>query len=133
MSNIKETSTALKESIAKSAIKTKDAAKSFIKDFFKFISKGNVIELAVALILGTAFTAVVTSMVNDLLTPPIGLLLQDANLQNLYYIIKRPEGLQNQSHSELMLKYPTPKAAQDMKLVTVNYGAFLQALIISFK
>lgn len=61
--------------------------KGFINEFKQFISKGNVINLAVGIIIGSAFTAIVTSLVNDIVMPLIGLIIGGVNFTNLKYII----------------------------------------------
>ena len=55
-----------------------------LKDFRDFIMRGNVLDLAVGIIIGAAFTSVVNSLVNDVLMPPIGLLLKGVNFSNLF-------------------------------------------------
>jgi large conductance mechanosensitive channel len=60
---------------------------SFIKDFKKFISQGNVADLAIAVVIGAAFGKIVTSLVGDIFFPPIGLLLQGIDLKTFKWVI----------------------------------------------
>ncbi|MCP4428854.1 MAG: large conductance mechanosensitive channel protein MscL [Chloroflexi bacterium] len=86
------------------------------KEFKKFILRGNVLDLAVAVIIGGAFGAIVKSFVNDILMPPIGLLLGDVNFSNLFIDLSG-EG------------YATLAAAQEAGAATINYGVFLNTII----
>ena len=63
-----------------------------IQEFKDFIMKGNVLDLAVAVIIAGAFGAIVTSFTNDILMPPIGLALGDMDFTNLKYVLKEAEG-----------------------------------------
>jgi large conductance mechanosensitive channel len=58
------------------------------KDFREFIARGNMIDLAVAFVIGVAFAAVVNSLVKDIIMPPIGLLLGNVDFTNLYVVLK---------------------------------------------
>jgi large conductance mechanosensitive channel len=91
------------------------------KDFRDFIMRGNVVDLAVGVIIGAAFGAIVGSMVNDLIMPPIGLVLGNVDFSNLFVVLK--EGA----------KAPAPYAsladAQAAGAVTVNYGLFITKLV----
>ena len=82
------------------------------KEFKAFILRGNVIDLAVGIIIGGAFGTIVTSLVKDIIMPPIGLLLGKVNFADLYI------NLTNTA-------YPTLKAAQEAGAATINYGAFI--------
>ncbi len=90
--------------------------KKFILEFKEFISKGNVIDLAVGIIIGSAFTAIVTSLVNQVIMPAIGYMIGGINFSDFKWLLKAAEG--------------------DKPEVAVYYGAFLQQiinfLIISF-
>jgi large conductance mechanosensitive channel len=86
-------------------------------EFRTFAMRGSVIDLAVGVVVGAAFTAIVTSLVKDIITPPIGLALGGIDFTNLFWVLKGKAGL------------ATLKAAQDSGAVTVNYGAFIQAII----
>ena len=86
------------------------------REFRDFAVRGNVVDLAVGLILGAAFTTIVNSLVNDLLMPPIGLLLGGIDFSDFFITIK------GQS-------YPTVAAAKAAGAVTLNYGLFINAII----
>lgn len=86
------------------------------KDFKAFLMRGNVLDLAIAVIIGAAFGAVVTSFVNDLLMPPIGRMLGGVNFADLFV------SLSGQS-------YPTLAAAKAAGAPTLNYGAFINTVI----
>lgn len=86
------------------------------KDFKGFVLRGNVLDLAVAVIIGAAFGAIVTSMVNDIVMPPIGLLLGHVDFKDLFI------SLNGQS-------YPTLAAAKAAAAPVIAYGAFLNTII----
>lgn len=86
-------------------------------EFRTFAMRGSVIDLAVGVVVGAAFTAIVTSLVKDIISPPIGLALGGIDFSNFFIVLKGKPGLE------------TLKAAQDAGAVTINYGAFLQAII----
>jgi len=87
------------------------------KEFKEFALRGNMIDLAVGIIIGAAFNSVVNSLVNDILMPPIGLLLGNVDFSNLFI------SLDGQSYSSL-------SAAQDAGAATLNYGLFINSIII---
>ncbi len=93
------------------------------KDFKEFAIKGNVIDLAVGIIVGAAFNNLVNSLVKDIVMPPIGLLLQGVDFTNLFIDLSG-EG------------YETLAAAREAGAATINYGVFinnvLDFLIIAF-
>ena len=86
------------------------------KEFKKFIMRGSVIDLAVGIIIGGAFGTIVSSLVKDIIMPPIGLLLGQINFTDLYI------NLTNTA-------YPSLKAAQDAGAATINYGVFINSII----
>ena len=86
------------------------------KEFREFVMRGNVLDLAVAVIIGASFGAVVTSFVNDLLMPPIGRLFGRVNFADLFV------SLSGQS-------YPTLAAAKAAGAPTLNYGVFINTVI----
>jgi len=87
------------------------------KEFRTFIMRGNVVDLAVGIMIGAAFTAIVSSLVKDMLTPPIGFLLGGLDLSNFFVVIKGDHSLQ------------TLKQATDAGAVTLNYGLFINAIL----
>ena len=95
--------------------------KKVLNDFREFIMKGNVIDLAVGIIIGGGFNTIVTSLVNDILMPPIGLLLGDVNFSDFYVILKQGE--------TSVAAHATLEKAQAAGAVTWNYGLFINSLI----
>ncbi len=95
--------------------------KKLFKDFQEFITRGNVIDLAIGIIIGSAFSSVVNSVVNNLLMPPLGLLIGNVDFQNLFVVLK-------QGQSALPAG-ATLQMAKDVGAVTLNYGQFLTDLI----
>lgn len=95
------------------------------KDFKKFILRGNVMDLAVGVMIGAAFSAIVTSLVNDLITPVIGAVFGKVNFSNLFVVLN----LDGE-------KYPSLAAAKAAGVPVLAYGSFLTAvlnfLIIAF-
>jgi large conductance mechanosensitive channel len=87
-----------------------------LKDFKAFVMKGNVLDLAVAVVIGAAFGAIVTSAVNDVVMPPIGLLLGHVDFKELFF------SLNGQS-------YPTLAAAKTAAAPVIAYGQFLNTVI----
>ena len=85
-------------------------------EFGKFIRRGNVLDLAVGVIIGAAFGKIVTSLVNDVLMPPMGLLLGKVDFSNLYF------NLSNTPADSLA-------AAKAAGLPTINYGQFINTVI----
>ncbi|XUX00550.1 MAG: large conductance mechanosensitive channel protein MscL [Dehalogenimonas sp.] len=92
------------------------------KEFKTFIMRGNVVDLAVGIVIGAAFGAVINSFVNDILMPPIGMLLGGVDFTNMYAILK--EGATAGPYDSLA-------AAQAAGAVTMNFGLFIN-VIISF-
>ena len=83
-----------------------------LDDFKKFIMRGNVLDMAVGIIIGAAFGKIVSSFVGDLLMPPIGLLLGGIDFSDFFINLSGGE-------------YPTLAAAKQAGAVTINYGAFV--------
>lgn len=79
------------------------------KDFKKFISRGNVVDLAIGLVIGTAFGAIVKSFVSDIINPILGLFVGNTDLSNYKLVIK--------------------KATENSEAITINYGAFATTVI----
>ncbi|GHC20431.1 large-conductance mechanosensitive channel [Kushneria pakistanensis] len=93
----------------------------FFKEFRDFAVKGNVVDLAVGIIIGSAFTAIVNSLVKDIFTPVLGLITGGINFTNLFFVLK--DGTQTAG------PYNTLADAQAAGAVTINYGIFLNAMI----
>lgn len=91
-----------------------------LHEFKAFILRGNVVDLAVGLIIGTAFTGVVTSLVNDILMPPIGSLTQGVNFTDL--AVDLPGQIPTPETKD------KPKGEQTLIPVKLTYGKFLQAV-----
>ena len=87
-----------------------------LKEFKEFAIKGNVVDLAVGVVIGAAFGKIVSSFVADVLMPPIGLLLGKVDFSNLFISLSGQQ-------------YPSLKAAKDAGAATLNYGVFLNTLL----
>jgi large conductance mechanosensitive channel len=91
-----------------------------LHEFKKFVMRGNVIDMAVGIVIGVAFAAIVNSFVNDILMPPIGLLLGSVDFSDMFLLLQQgdPAG-----------PYTSLADAQAAGAVTLNYGLFINALI----
>lgn len=87
-----------------------------LKEFKEFAMKGNVLDMAVGIIIGAAFGRIVTSLVNDIIMPPIGLILGHVDFSSLFVNISGTH-------------YPTLAAAKAANAATVNYGMFINDII----
>ena len=87
-----------------------------LKEFREFALRGNAVDLAIGVIIGAAFGAIVTSMVNDVLMPPIGKALGGVDFSNLFLVLGSGQ-------------FPSLKAAKDAGAATLNYGVFLNTVI----
>jgi len=92
--------------------------KNFLTDFKNFISRGNVIDMAIGIIIGAAFGKIVDSLVKDIIMPPIGFVMGKVDFSNLYFQIYPLEE-----------KFDSLSAAQAAGAVTINYGQFLNTII----
>jgi large conductance mechanosensitive channel len=88
-----------------------------LEEFKKFAMRGNVIDLAVGIIIGAAFTAIVNSLVNDVLMPPLGLAIGGIDFSNFFITLKGEGG------------YATLEQAKNAGAVTLNYGLFINSVI----
>ncbi|HPC06289.1 MAG TPA: large-conductance mechanosensitive channel protein MscL [Anaerolineaceae bacterium] len=86
------------------------------KEFKEFIMRGSVLDLAIGVIIGGAFGKIVSSLVNDVIMPPIGLLLGKVNFTDLYINLSGTD-------------YPSLAAAQEAGAPTLNYGIFLNSIL----
>lgn len=87
-----------------------------LKEFKEFIARGNVMDMAVGIIIGAAFTAIVTSMVNDMIMPFVGVITAGIDFADLFY------ALDGQTYASIT-------AAEEAGVAIVKYGAFVNALI----
>jgi large conductance mechanosensitive channel len=91
------------------------------KDFKAFIARGNVLDLAVAVIIGAAFGAIVKSLVDDIIMPPIGLVIGHVDFANLFVVLRDgPKGAP---------PYASLAEAKASGAVTLNYGVFINNLV----
>lgn len=88
-----------------------------LQEFRDFIARGSVVDLAVGVVVGAAFTAIVNSLVNDILMPPLGVIIGGIDFSNFFITVKGAGG------------YPSLDAAKAAGAVTINYGQFLNAVI----
>ena len=99
-----------------------------LKEFKEFIMRGNVVDMAVGIIIGVAFGTIVNSLVKDIIMPPISLALGRVDFSNLFVLLK--------SGKEVPPPYYTISEAQAAGAVTLNYGAFINYvftfLIVAF-
>ena len=86
-----------------------------LKEFKEFIARGNMIDMAVGIIIGLAFGKIVTSLVGDVIMPPIGLALGNLDFSNLFIPLRDA--------------YPTLAAAKTAGAPTINYGVFLNTIL----
>jgi len=91
------------------------------KEFREFAMRGNVIDMAVGIVIGAAFGTIVKSFVADVLMPPIGLAMGGVDFSNLFLVLKQG--------AEVAGPYAALTAAQEAGAVTINYGAFINTLI----
>ena len=106
----------------KRKVDAKKVRKGFFKGFKDFIARGNILDLAVGVVIGGAFGKIVTSLVNDIIMPPIGLLLGNTEVKNLVWVLRTEE---------------INAAGEILKpAITMNYGNFImmivECLIIAF-
>jgi large conductance mechanosensitive channel len=90
--------------------------KNMFEEFKKFIARGSVLDLAVGVIIGAAFGKIVSSLVNDIIMPPLGLLLGNADFSELYINLTDTD-------------YESLVAAQEAGAATINYGQFINVII----
>jgi large conductance mechanosensitive channel len=99
-----------------------------LKGFRDFVMRGNVVDLAVAVVIGAAFTKIVNSFVDDIIMPPLGLLLGKVDFSNLFVVLK--------DGAKAAAPYTTLAEARAAGAVTLNYGQFLSSavtfLIVAF-
>ena len=91
-----------------------------LKEFKEFAMRGNVVDMAVGIIIGAAFGTIVKSLVSDVIMPPIGLLLGNVDFSNLFVVLKQGAAAG---------PYASLTDAQAAGAVSINYGAFINTLI----
>jgi large conductance mechanosensitive channel len=91
-----------------------------LKDFKAFIMRGSVVDLAVGIIIGVAFGAVVSSLVKDVIMPPVGLALGKVDFVNLFAVLHQ---------GAVAGPYPSLAAAQAAGAVSINYGVFINTIV----
>jgi large conductance mechanosensitive channel len=94
--------------------------RTMLKEFREFAMRGNVVDMAVGIIIGAAFGGIVSSFVADVIMPPIGLLLGNVDFANLFLVLK--EGTVSQPYASLA-------DAKNAGAVTINYGLFLNTVV----
>ncbi len=94
----------------------------FFGEFKKFITKGNVADMAVGIIIGGAFQKIVTSFVNDLVMPIVGLFTGGVNFNDQFAILRLPEGVDASQVTSL-------DVAKELGVTTLNYGAFITIVL----
>jgi len=87
-----------------------------LNEFKQFVARGNVVDLAVGIIMGAAFTGIVNSLVKDIIMPPVGKLMGGLDFSNYFFNLSGGT-------------YATLKAAQDAGAATINYGIFLNQVL----
>jgi large conductance mechanosensitive channel len=94
---------------------------ALMKEFKEFAVKGNMVDMAVGIIIGGAFGTIVKSLVDDVIMPPIGLLLGNVDFANLFMVLKQGDAVAG--------PYATVAAAHEAGAVTLNYGNFINNIV----
>ncbi len=94
---------------------------AILKEFREFAVRGNALDLAVGVVIGGAFGTIVKSLVDDIIMPPIGILLGNVDFSNLFFVLK--EG------SKQVGPYVSVAAAKEAGAITLNLGLFINAVI----
>jgi len=92
-----------------------------LKEFREFAMRGNVVDMAVGIVIGAAFGTIVKSFVADVLMPPIGLAMGGVDFSNLFMVLKQG--------ADVAGPYASLAAAQEAGAVTINYGTFINTII----
>jgi large conductance mechanosensitive channel len=92
---------------------------SFVKEFKEFAVKGNMVDMAVGIIIGGAFGTIVSSLVDDIFMPIVGLVLGGVDFSNLFIVLSNPEGV----------AVPSLAVAQAAGVATLNTGLFINAVV----
>ena len=99
-----------------------ETLKKELNDFRTFAMKGNIVDMAVGIIIGAGFTSIVNSLVKDIIMPPLGWLMGKTDFSNLFFVLPN-------SITEAPAHYDTIDAAQKAGAATVNYGIFINQII----
>ncbi|KAJ3042044.1 hypothetical protein HDV00_008337 [Rhizophlyctis rosea] len=105
---------------------------SVAKDFKQFLNRGNVVDMAVGIVMGSAFTAIVNSLVNDIFSPAVSTASQTGGLQYAFYIMRCPRLPNGTVINCSRTTWQTPTEARNAGAVTINWGNFIQTLINFF-
>lgn len=97
---------------------------SIIEEFRKFIMRGSILNMAIGIVIGSSFTSIVNSFVQDILMPPIGLILSGIDFSNIFIVIKK--GVENAG------PYNSIEAAKSAGAVIISIGVFINAIISFF-
>jgi len=96
-----------------------------LKDFKEFIMRGNMVDMAIGIIIGAAFGTIVTSLVKDIIMPPISLLTGSVDFNNLFWVMKKGDATPAGTYD-----YTTLDQAHQLGATTLNYGAFINTIIV---
>ena len=96
--------------------------KGFIQEFKTFISRGNVIDLAVGVIIGAAFQKIISSFVNDMIMPFVGLITGGKNFNEQFIILRLPDGVKPTDVISIT-------EAKNLGVTTLNYGSFITTVL----
>lgn len=96
--------------------------KGIVQEFKEFAMRGNVVDLAVGVIIGAAFGKIVTSLVNDMIMPIIGLITGGKNFNEQFLILRLPENVEKAAVTSIA-------TATELNVTTFNYGAFITSII----
>ncbi len=91
-----------------------------LKEFKEFAMKGNVVDMAIGIVIGAAFGTIIKSMVADVIMPPIGMLMGGVDFQNLFTVLQGVDGVDT---------FASLAAAKEAGAVTINYGVFINHVI----
>ena len=94
-----------------------------LKEFREFAMRGNVLDMAVGIIIGAAFGTIVNSLVQDVIMPPVGLLLGNVDFSNIFVVLK---------DGKVAGPYASVAAAKSTGAVTINFGVFVNTIITFF-
>ncbi|KND00307.1 large conductance mechanosensitive channel protein [Spizellomyces punctatus DAOM BR117] len=119
--------------LPRAAEMAREVTRSNWEDFKEFINRGKVVDLAVGIVIGASFSSIVTSLVDDLLSPILSLVVGN-QLEDAFILLKAPDMNSEacKQHEELCLDPKTPQQAHAVGAITFNYGHFIQRIINFF-